>query len=198
MNYVITIGRQLGSGGKLTGQRLAQRLDIPCYDKELIQIAAKESGLCKELFERADETGRFTFAADYFYLAGNNPYFGAEALFKIQSDVLRELAEKSSCIFIGRCADYILREHPRCLRVFVAAAMPDRIRRVATELNISDKKAMAQIERIDKKRAEYYHFFSDKTWGMAASYDLCLNSSTIGIDEIASVIEDAARRKFHI
>lgn len=187
--FVITIGRQLGSGGKLIGEALANRLGVLCYDKELIQMASQESGLCRELFEQADEKTRFSifggllgFRSTYADEGYANNYLCNEDLFKIQSDVIRELAGKQSCIFVGRCADYILREHPHCINVFISAEMNDRIRRVSDGQQISIEKARELIERTDKKRAGYYNYYSNKTWGMAASYHLCINSSVFGIE----------------
>ena len=195
-NYVITIGRQLGSGGKRLGEILSQRLEIPCYDKELIQLASRESGLGKEFFEKADEKNSRCLLGSYFgfrsvYVGDNsNNYLSNEALFKIQSDVIRSLAEKDSCIFVGRCADYILRNHPNCFRVFIYANHEDRILRLMDNLQLSEKEAKTLIEQTDRKRSEYYNYFSNKTWGMAASYDLCINSSLFDLEKIASIIED--------
>jgi len=202
--YVITIGRQLGSGGKLTGELLSKKLSIPCYDKELIQLASKESGLGKEFFEKADEKSRIPIFGNYIGFrsgfTGNAEmnYLSNETLFKIQSDVIQNLAEKESCIFVGRCADYILRNHKRCLKIFISADMPDRIQRVCNNNSISEKEAKVLIEQTDKKRASYYNYFSNKVWGMAASYDICINSSVYGIDNIVDFVEDYVRHRFLI
>ena len=137
-NYVINIGRQLGSGGKEIGEKLAARLGIDFYDKELINLASEESGLCKEFFEKADEKAsqgiigglfgmRFPFISEGAMPCTN--CLSNDALFKVQSDVIRRLAAEKSCVFVGRCADYILREHPRCANVFISATKEDRIAR---------------------------------------------------------------------
>jgi cytidylate kinase len=193
-NYVITIGRQLGSGGKLIGERLSQELNIPCYDKELIELASRESGLGKEFFEKMDEKNSysffgnlFSFRSEYMNTHSNN-YLCNETLFKIQSDVIKGLSEQESCIFVGRCADYILRNHPDCLKIFIHANLPDRIRRIAEANRLTEKDALSLIEQIDKKRAEYYNYYSNKTWGMSMSYDLCINSSILGIEETSEYI----------
>ena len=202
--YVITIGRQLGSGGKLIGEKLAARLKISCYDKELIQIASKESGLCKDFFEQADEKTGFSFSGLFglsSYGGGDffaNNYLCSESLFKIQSDVIQKLAGEQSCIFVGRCADYILRDHPRHLNVFITADIEDRIRRVAEGRNLPEDKIKTMIDQADKKRAGYYNYYSNKVWGMANSYDLCINSSAFGIEETVSCILHFAQRKFNI
>jgi cytidylate kinase len=194
--YVITIGRQLGSGGKLIGELLSQKLGIPCYDKELIQLASRESGLGKEFFENMDEKSGHSFFGNFFgfrsgYMGDNSGnYLCNETLFKIQSDVIKELAEKESCIFVGRCADYILRDHPHCLTVFISANKEDRIRRIVQNQNISEKNALILIEQTDKKRAGYYNYYSNKEWGKATSYDLCINSSVFGIETIVVLIEE--------
>jgi cytidylate kinase len=202
MNYIITIGRQLGSGGKAIGKLLSQRLHISCYDKELIQLASRESGLGKEFFEKIDEKSSYSFWGNYFGLRsgfmGYNEcnYLCNETLFKIQSDVIQKIAEKESCIFVGRCADYILRNHPNCLKIFVSADVKDRIHRLMESENRPEKEAKAQIEQSDKQRAAYYNYYSNKTWGMASSYDLCFNSSLLPVEEIASLIEEQVKKKF--
>ena len=200
MNYVITIGRQLGSGGKQIGEALSQRLGIPCYDKELIQLASRESGLGKEFFEKMDEKSSYSFFGNLFGFrsghVGDSNYLCNETLFKIQSDVIQQLAEKESCIFIGRCADYILRNHPQLFSVFISARMKDRIERIRLAQNISEKDAIAVIEQTDKKRAAYYNFYSNKVWGMAASYDLCVNSSVFGIEKIIAIVEEHVLAKY--
>lgn len=195
--FVITIGRQLGSGGKKIGEELAARFGISCYDKELIQMASQESGLGREFFEQADEKTRFSIFGGLLGLRSSymdegyvNNYLCNEYLFKIQSDVIRHLADEQSCIFVGRCADYILREYPRCINVFISAEMKDRIRRICDNQQISAGKAKELIERTDKKRAGYYNYYSNKTWGMAASYHLCINSSVFGISGTADYIQD--------
>ena len=200
--YIITIGRELGSGGKLIGRQLSQRLTIPCYDKELIQLASRESGLGKEFFEKFDEKSSYSFFGKYFgFRSGfmgydEVNYLCNETLFKIQSDVIRNLAEKESGIFIGRCADYILRDFPNCLKIFISADKKDRIRRIVQDEKLTEKEAQIRIEQCDKKRPIYYNYFSNKIWGMASSYDLCFNSSFLSIEEIVGLIEEQVKRKF--
>jgi cytidylate kinase len=199
--YIITIGRQLGSGGKLIGELLSKKLNIACYDKELIQLASRESGLGKEFFEKADEKNGLSLWGQYFgfrsgymgYNSGN--YLCNETLFKIQSDVIKELAEKESCIFVGRCADYILRNHPHCLKIFISADLKDRVERIMQDHQITEKEAKVLIEQTDKKRSTYYNYYSNKVWGMATSYDVCFNSSVFGIDEIVSHIEEYIKKQ---
>ncbi|HQF10702.1 MAG TPA: cytidylate kinase-like family protein [Paludibacteraceae bacterium] len=204
--FVINIGRQLGSGGHLIGQGIARELGISFYDKELIQIASQESGLAKEFLEQLDEKkgqgffrGMFglrnSIMIDEYYFNDNYP--SSEMLFKIQSDVIRSLAEKQSCVFVGRCADYVLKDHPRAVNIFITADLPDRIARVCRDQKMTEEKAMDYIKKMDKKRADYYNYYTDKQWGAAASYHLCINSSALGIEETISYIIEFVEKKLH-
>jgi len=202
-DYVITIGRQLGSGGRIIGEKLASQLGISFYDKELIQIASQESGLGKEYFEQADEKKTFSVFGGLFGLRGtmaDEPfltyYLNNETLFKIQSDVIRRLAEKGSCLFVGRCADYVLGNNPRCLNLFISANMNDRVRRIAELQKMTAEKARDYIEKADKRRAGYYNYFSNKEWGAADTYHLCVNSSVLGIEETVAFIRQFAEKRF--
>ncbi|NMC38224.1 MAG: cytidylate kinase-like family protein [Bacteroidales bacterium] len=193
-NYVITIGRQLGSGGREIGQKLSALLGISFYDKELICLASRESGLNQEFFEKADERKRFRLFGGISgfrdLMAGEsmNQYLADETLFKIQSDIIRSLAAHKSCIFVGRCADYVLKDTERRLSIFIYADLNDRIKRVTEIHKMAESKAKIHIERTDRERARYYNYFSGKEWGAAASYHLCINSSVLGIDKTADLI----------
>ena len=202
--FVINIGRQLGSGGKAVGEDVARRLGIGVYDKQLINLAAEQSGLCPEVFERVDEKeSRNLLSTLVAYL--RSPIVGSEyagsnvlsndALFKIQSDVIRDIASRESCIFVGRCADYILRDHPRAVNVFVTGAPEDRVRRLCEQENVTPEEAEAQMERTDARRASYYDYFSSGKWGEAATYHLCIDSSVLGIEGTADFIREFAERK---
>lgn len=203
-NYVINIGRQLGSGGKEIGEKLAARLGIDFYDKELIKLASEESGLCKEFFERADEKAsqgiigglfgmRFPFISEGAIPSNN--CLSNDALFKVQSDVIRRLAAEKSCVFVGRCADYILREHPRCVNVFISASKEARMARICQLYRVDEEKAEEMMEKADKRRSEYYNYYSYKTWGAAATYHLCMDSSVLGVDETVRFIEEFVVKK---
>lgn len=203
-NFVINIGRQLGSGGREIGEKLSGRLNISFYDKELINLASKESGLCKEFFEKADEKPSQTIVGGFlgarFSLFTDNTvsyanYLSDDALFKIQSDIIRKLAQEKSCLFVGRCADYILRDHPRAVNVFISGSMEDRIVRVRKYNGISESEAKDLIHRTDKKRSGYYNYYSYKTWGMASTYQLCIDSSILGIEDTVLFIEEFAKKK---
>ena len=203
--FVINVGRQLGSGGRQIGEKLASEFGISFYDKELINLASKESGLGKEFFENADEKKSHSLIGGLLGLRTNisnevyvNNYLSNETFFKIQSDIIRELAAEKSCVFVGRCADYILRDHPRCINVFITADADDRIKRVARDQQLTVEKAQEVIEKTDKKRSEYYNYFSNKTWGVAGSYHLCINSSVLGIDETVAFIRRFVEKKLLI
>ena len=222
-HLIITIGRQLGSGGLRIGKQLAEQLNLSFYDKELINLASQESGLSKELFEQADEKKKNNLFGTWFGLRSSlmvgdyqiNSSLCNESLFQIQSDVIRRLAEQQSCVFVGRCADYILREHPRCLNIFISADLDDRIRRVSEIMQISQERAQSStgkvqtfsekpqayqerakdlIRQTDKKRAEYYNYYTSKEWGAARSYHLCLNSSLLGETETIAYIMNFIKR----
>ena len=205
---IITIGRQLGSGGREIGKKLAEALNFAYYDKELLEITAKESGLNRNLFEQADESAqkgittglfgmRFPLLSDVLTYGG----ISHEMLFQIQSDVIRKLAEKQSCVFIGRCADYILRDRIDCLSVFLCANEEDRVKRIIAyheKKNMTVEKARDLMEQVDKKRSTFYNYYSNKTWGVAATYDVCLNSSVFGVDGVVSLLKAIAEKRSKI
>ena len=196
-NFIINIGRQLGSGGRSIADILARHYGVTAYDRKLIELAAKESGLSQEFFENADEKKSHGFFHSIFSnravanaLGNNDSYLSNDALFKVQSDIIRELAEKESCIFIGRCADYILRDHPCCVNLFFTADLEDRVARMASEKGIAIEQAEELVERTDRRRADYYNYYSGKTWGAAESYDLCVNTSRLGFEGMAKMLID--------
>jgi len=200
---IITIGRKFGSGGSEIGKKLADNLNIKYYDKELIQLAAKESGICPELFEKADEKtsgGLLQAFAMGFSMNGAlyqpNDYFTDATLFQVQSDVIRKIAAERSCVIVGRCADYILKDDPHCTSVFIHSSEEDRIKRIIGKNPVTEKEALEQMRKTDKTRASYYNYYTDKTWGAAMSYHLCLNSSVIGTDHCVRLIEEFIKNRF--
>ena len=199
--FVINIGRSLGSGGRAIGRLLQKELNIAYYDREILNLAAKESGLCAEVFEHADEKNRFlrTLGNMIPFIGGSESFYPGELseenLFRIQADAIRKAAADHSCIFIGRGADYVLREFPRCVNVFVTADMKDRIQAVCQHENVNEQKARERIEQVDKERARFYNFFTSGTWGTAATYDLCINSSILGMEGSADFIKQFALKK---
>ena len=201
-NTIITIERQYGSGGHLIGEKLAESLGIPFYDSELIKVAAKESGICEEIFESFDEKPTTSFlyslVMDPYSLGYNSNSFDLplnHKVFLAAFDTIKELASKGPCVFVGRCADYALEEYDNVLSVFIHADMDARIRRIARIYDLTDAKAKDMIIKTDKKRSSYYNYYSNKRWGDVDSYDMCLNSSMLGIEGTAEAIEKLVELK---
>ena len=202
-HYVINIGRQLGSGGKQIAERLAKELGVNCYDKKLLSLAARESGMDVNLFKEKDENKGFLQNLLHGRLVAFNPLdsdnlyeniLSDESIFKIQSDTICHLAENEDCIFLGRCADYILRDHPRMFNIFISANEEDRLRNIAFRNGITLAQASQIMNREDIKRSKYYNFYTGKVWGAAASYDLCVNISRTGEDAAFQMILDYVRK----
>ena len=202
--FIINIGRSLGSGGRAIGHILAKDFDIAYYDREILNLAAKESGFCAEVFERNDEKNRFlrTLGNIIPFIGGGATYYDNELsnenLFRIQSEAIRKAAADHSCIFIGRCADYVLRDNPRCVNVFITANMEDRIASVMKWNNCTAEKAQEIIEKGDSERASFYNFYSSGTWGAASTYHLCINSSVLGIEKTAVLIKNFVIQKLKL
>lgn len=200
---IITIGRQYGSGGHEIGATIAQDLGIKLYDKEMLRRAAKESGLCEELFEMHDEKPTNSFLYSLImdtYSLGYSPSTYADMpinhkVFLAQFDAIKRIAEDGSCVMVGRCADYALEGHEDVVNVFIYADLEQRIRRVARMYDLTDAKAKDIIIKTDKKRASYYNYYTNKTWGDAKSYDLCLNSAKLGVGGTAKAIIDYVNLK---
>ena len=204
-HIIINVGRQLGSGGRDIGRMLAQEFGATYYDKELLNLAAQESGFSKEFFERNDERKGFLFSFLHLpYAMGSsstNFYqnnFSQEGLFKFQSDAIRKAAQEGSCVFLGRCADYVLRDFNDVVNVFITASLDFRIENVAKKQGIGREEAMKLIENGERERANYYNYFTGKQWGHATSYDLCIDSSAIGIVETVRIISDFVRKKLKV
>lgn len=196
-NIIINIGRQFGSGGKSIAVEIGRELGIQVFDREIISKAAEESGFSKELFEKNDEK-RSLFRFSSFF--GAERFGGAHAasvgddqLFKIQSEVIRDIALKQSAIFVGRCSNYILRDMS-CLDVFIKAPMEDRVGRVSKREGIPEEEAQEIIEKQDRTRQTFYNFFSFGNWGQASDYDLCIDSSLLGIEGTARFIIEFGRK----
>lgn len=196
-NFVITIGREFGSGGMDLARALSEKLNVKYYDKELLAMAAKDSGLCEEIFENHDEkpTNSFLYSLvmDTYSVSGytSAPFLDMplnHKVFLAQFDTIKKLAEKESCIIVGRCADYALAEHPNCLSVFVHADIDFRINHVMDTFKLTKEKARDMIQKTDKKRASYYNYYSSKKWGDSRSYDLCMDSGKLGTDGCVEMI----------
>ncbi len=204
-SVVICIGRQIGSGGHDIGRMLALDFQAQFYDREILNLAAKESGFSKEIFERNDE--RKGFLRSFLHLpysnntVGDSFYqnnFSQEGLFKFQSDAIRKEASQGSCVFMGRCADYVLRDFPNVVSVFITASMDARISSVATKLGVQPDEARKIIEQGERRRAEYYNYYTGKKWGSSECYDLCINSSVLGLEMTEQFIVDFVRKRFNI
>lgn len=196
-NKIYTIGREFGSGGQYVGEKLAERLGIKLYDKELLQQASKDSGFCEEIFENHDErpTNSFLYSLvmDTYSVNG---YSTASFLdmplnhkvFLAQFETIKKIAEQESCVIVGRCADYALAEHPDCINIFIKADMDYRVKLVSKRANITESKAKDMILKQDKQRASYYNYYTSKKWGDSKSYDLCLDTGKLGLDGCVEMI----------
>lgn len=193
---IITISRQFGSGGREVGKLLAEKLNIPFYDKELIAIAAKESGMDPELFVEEDVTtskGFHLLGAIGYSLGGPLSAITElslnDRLYLVQSQIIEQVAKEGPCVIIGRCADYVLSDRDDVLNVFVHANMKDRIDRAIHSYEVDERDIEDSIRKIDKRRANYYEYYTDRRWGRAENYDLTVNTSTFGIDGAVEVIQ---------
>ena len=196
-NYIYTIGRELGSGGYTVAKLLAERLGIKLYDKELLAQAAKDSGFCEEIFENHDErpTNSFLYSLVMDTYTGGNysaaPFLDMplnQKVFLAQYEAIQKIAGRESCVIVGRCADYALHNHEKCLNVFIHADKDVRIAEVCKRMDISVNKAKDMIQKQDKQRASYYNYYSNKKWGDSRNYHLTLDSSVLGIDGCVDMI----------
>lgn len=195
-NMVITIGRQYGSAGLEIGKKLAEELGVQIYDKEMLKRAAKESGICEEIFETHDEkpTSSFLYSLvmDTYSLGYSSTGYADmpinHKVFIAQFDTIKRIASEGPCVLVGRCADYALEDRKDVINIFIYADMEHRIRRIARKYDLTDAKAKDTIQKTDKKRASYYNYYTNKEWGDAKGYDLCLNSAKLGIDGTVNAI----------
>ena len=200
---MITLGRDCGSSGRLIGQRLAEDLGVKCYDKELLSLAAKNSGLCEELFKTHDEkpTNSFLYSLvmDTYSMGYNTSAYMDmpinHKIFLAQFDTIKKLANEESCVIVGRCADYALADYPNTVTVFISGNEEDKIKSLMERHGLTEQKAKDLMIKTDKRRASYYNYYSSKKWGGSRSYDLCLNSSAVGLEGAVEVIKAFARCK---
>lgn len=200
---IIAIGRQFGSGGHEIGTRLAEMLDIPFYDKELLSMAAQNSGMDQTLFEDVDEnaTNSMLYSLSMGTYTPPNGFAAfreesiTDRIFNVQCETVRSLAEKGSCVMIGRCCDYILRDNPDCVKVFIHAPMEYREERIMRINNLSRDKASALIKKTDKRRAAYYTYYTGWKWGLAETTQLSIDSTALGIDGSAKLIKEFVELK---
>ena len=195
-HFIVTVGRCFGSGGRELGAMLAKRLNVEFYDKRLLLDAARSSGMLPELIERSDERspsifGGVSFSMDMFM---SSPFTGPacvtdDTVYQAQSDVIRSLGRTKSCVIVGRTADYVLRDHPCCINIFVHAPESECIRRIiARGDRATESEARSMARKINKLRASYYNFYTDRHWGQAATYDLTVDSSLLPMEQLAELL----------
>ncbi len=206
MNTVITIGRQFGSAGHEIGEKVAEHFGIKCYDKELLTRAAKESGFCEEMIQNHDErpTNSFLYnlVMDTYSFGYNASSFVdmpiSHKVFLAQFDTIKKVASEEPCVIVGRCADYALAELPNCIHLFIYADEETKTKRIMERYQLSEAKARDMMIKKDKQRQSYYNYYSSKKWGRADSYDLCVNSSVLGVEGtvklITQYVEDFEKR----
>ena len=203
-NIIINVGRQLGSGGHDIGRMLALDFQAKYYDRELLNLAAKESGFSEKFFEQNDEKKGFLkglFNIQTSHVSGGSMYktnFSQESLFQFQSDAIQKAAGEGSCVFVGRCADYILRDFPNTVNIFITASMKYRIAQIMNKQGIGTEEARRFIESKESKRAAYYNYYTGKKWGAAESYDFCIDSSILGLVETEKIIAEYIRKRFDL
>lgn len=196
-NIIINIGRQFGGGGLGVASELGRKLGIPVYDKELIRKAAQDSGFSAELFEQSDEKRRTFSLSSIFtsiYTSPMENYMSDNGLFEIQCETIRKIAEQGPAVIVGRCSDYVLRDFGNTLNVFLTSPLSVRVERICERHDLPAEKAEALILQKDRSREEYYNYFTFGNWGVASTYDLCIDSSILGIEGTADFIIDFARR----
>ena len=201
---IINVGRQLGSGGHDIGRMLSMDFGAKYYDRELLNLAAKESGFSEKFFEQHDEKKGFfkgLFNVQTPHLSGGSLYktgFSQESLFQFQSDAIIKAANEGSCVFVGRCADYVLRDFPNTVNIFITASMPYRIEQIMNKQHLDHEHARKFIEQGESRRATYYNYYTGKKWGHSESYDLCIDSSILGIVDTEKLIAEFIRKRFKL
>jgi cytidylate kinase len=206
-HYVITIGRELGSGGKAIGELMAKELSIPVYDRRLILMAAEENGFDPAIFKQADETpskglmSQVIHSLSSPFAAFSSLYSNSmsnESLFKLQSDIILQKAQNEDCIIVGRCSDYILRHHPRHVSIFVRGNYDDRLRFIMQRNHLTQAEAKELIEHTDAIRSDYHNFYSETNWGDSRAYDICINSSLLGLEGTARMLTEFVKAALEI
>ena len=194
-NLIITISREYGSGGGEIGRKLSKALGIPCYDKELLTIAAKESGYCQEFCEKYDEKPIKSLSYFSYDQTMSSLPLGHQ-LFLKQFNIIQDLAQKQSCIFVGRAANYALRDKFDSIDVFIHADFETRRERAVENHGIEEKKSAKTVKKIDKERTSFYNFYTNMKWADARDFDLCINTSKITIDEAVEIILETVKRHY--
>ena len=202
-HIIINVGRQLGSGGHDIGRMLALDFQAKYYDRELLNLAAKESGLSEKIFEQNDEKkgffrGLLNIGTPHVSGGGYKPGISQESLFQFQSDAIRKAAKEGSCVFVGRCADYVLRDFGNTVNIFITASMDYRVVQIMNKQDIDAEAAQKFIEQGEATRAAYYNYYTGKKWGHSSSYDLCIDSSILGVMETEKLIAEFIRKRFEL
>lgn len=199
---IITIGREFGSGGHEIGNLLATRLDIPLYDNNLIRMVAEKLDIREETARAVDETTLNSFLAGFIFepIEESSRLNGTEyvppltqQVYELQCDIIRKLAERGPCIIMGRCADFVLRDHKNCINVFICADWEDRVERIAAKYDISQRKAADKIKKMDRERRNYYESHTGQEWGSIDSHHMLLNVSRLGMDRTVDILERICR-----
>lgn len=195
MKYnVITISRELGSGGRYIGEELAKKLNISFYDSQIISKVAEETGFAEDFVQQAGEYSPFKSIFSYSLVTRDSSGSSLEDyVYSVQRKLILELAEKGPCVIVGRCADYILSERTDCLNVFVHGNIEDKVVRVMKYKNIGEKEARRLIKDTDKRRRVNYNYYTDRQWGKSQNYDICLNSTSIGTDNCVNILYDMVK-----
>ncbi len=201
MKTIITIGRQYGSGGQEIGKKLAEKLGIPYFDKELLERAAKESGFCEEMIRNHDERPTNSFLYNMVmdaYSFGYNTSFVdvpiSQKVFLAQFDAIKKIAEEGACVIVGRCADYALSDNPNCLNLFIFGKQDVKAKRISDKYQVSIAEAKDMCAKYDKQRRSYYNYYTNQKWGRADNYNLCIDSGKLGIDGTVEFIADYVKR----
>jgi cytidylate kinase len=202
-HIIINVGRQLGSGGHDIGRMLALDFQAKYYDREILNLAAKESGLSEKIFEQNDEKkgffrGLLNLGMPHLGGGSDKPGFTQESLFQFQSEAIQKAAKEGSCVFVGRCADYVLRDFSNVVNIFITASIGYRIEQIMNKQHLDFDAAQKFIEQKESDRASYYNYYTGKKWGAAESYDFCIDSSILGFVETEKLIAEFIRKRFKI
>ena len=201
---IICVGRQLGSGGRIIAKQLAEDFGCKLYDKELLNLAAKESGFSERFFEQNDEQKGFLKSLFHMHaphISDTSFYksnFSQESLFQFQSDAIKKAAEEGSCVFVGRCADYVLRDQKNVVNIFITANLSERIKAVMERHDCNAEEARKIINHKENARASYYNYYTGKKWGNAESYDFCINTSLLGLKRTEELVRDYVKQRYSL
>ena len=192
-NKVITLGREFGSGGREIGERVAKLLDIPCFDRQLVEMASEKMGVDSFHLEQVDEKALSRFLESYWVPKRPNSVAGYgmalnDGMFIVQSAIIKSLVKDRPCVIVGRCADYVLRGHPACLNIFICASMEDRVKRIMERYELGERSAKEAIREMDKSRRQYYEKYTDRKWGDRSAHQVIFNVSLLGMENTVNAI----------